>query len=208
MDQTVCCLAKEGRCLLVSPDSEVQEVALPSGVAIVIASSLVTAQKAVGAKISFNSRVIEGRLGCVLLWSILRSTLPSDGASSFEPPLTLGQLQALAGGREGLHRLVFAVRSELHEEPYSLQEIEQVVTAHMGQPFDAASYLLRYSSSSSSSVHEVLQHYPLFKLQQMCLHTIQEAERYCSSFAFKINSILGFIVNRVKGSCLQRCLLW
>jgi N-acetylgalactosamine kinase len=126
MDQAISFLAEPGTAKLVTfkqrPDtvgkipkfkvSDSSNVPLPQGVSIVVANSLVKANKAAGT--SFNERVAECRLATKVIAKL-------KGVADWRSLYTLGQVEEKLG--VGLPNMPSLVDEVLHEHSYSIEEI-------------------------------------------------------------------------------------
>lgn len=140
MDQAVCLMAREGSALKIDFfPLRTRPVSLPPECVVVVANSMVTANKTGAARMAYNTRVVECRLAVELLKSVARHKNPlvTDAVLlkdfvSLEPewqeswnslpddPLTLSQISSFVGISESeLRRRCLTTRdgSQLPEPP-------------------------------------------------------------------------------------------
>ncbi|WVY89071.1 hypothetical protein V8G54_037991 (chloroplast) [Vigna mungo] len=141
------------------------DVQLPAGGTFVIAHSLAESQKAVTAATNYNNRVLECRLSSI----VLAIELGMDPKEAISKVSTLSDVEGLCVTFAGIHNSsdpVLAVKEYLKEEPYTAEEIEEVVweklTSFLG---NNAAYL------------EVLKAAKQYKLHQRAAHVYSEAKR-------------------------------
>ena len=120
MDQATSLLARAGHALRIDFfPLRVRTVPLPAGYSIVVCHSLVQAEKSGAAKQAYNLRVIECRLACRVLESVLGSSLPRGLH-------TLGDLAVLLPHRPLLDCLT-NLAAQVPERPLSLAEIATLI---------------------------------------------------------------------------------
>jgi galactokinase len=120
MDQATSLLARAGHALRIDFfPLRVRTVPLPAGYSIVVCHSLVRAEKSGAAKQAYNLRVIECRLVCRVLESLLGTVLPR-GLN------TLGDLAVLFPHR-ALFEFMPYLSAQLPERPQSLAEVAALV---------------------------------------------------------------------------------
>jgi N-acetylgalactosamine kinase len=130
MDQAISIMAKPGVALLIDFNPvRATDVALPEGGTFVIANSLTESNKAETASTNYNMRVVECRLAAMVLG--LRLGLPKQEAYAIN---TLGEVEDMLsaaapsfGGKGPLP----AVESHLKPEPYSAEELEELLGAKL-----------------------------------------------------------------------------
>jgi N-acetylgalactosamine kinase len=116
MDQAVCLLAQAGQALRIDFDPlRTRAVSVSSGCALVVCHSLVEAEKSGAARAAYNSRVVECRLACRVLESLLGASLP-------RPLAHLGELRRLFPDRS-LADFVAILEHALPPRPLRLDEI-------------------------------------------------------------------------------------
>jgi N-acetylgalactosamine kinase len=120
MDQATSLLARAGHALRIDFfPLRVRTLPLPAGYSIVVCHSLVQAEKSGTAKQAYNLRVIECRLVCRVLESLLGSALPR-GLN------TLGDLVVLFPHRALLDFMPY-LTAQLPERPLSLEEVAALI---------------------------------------------------------------------------------
>ncbi len=120
MDQAISLLAQAGHALRIDffPLRQ-RAVGMPEAVRIVVCDSLVTAEKSGAAKQAYNQRVIEGRLACRILETLLGTDLPGKLR-------TLGDLVTRGAGRP-LTEFLDLLAARLPDRALTLDEITTVV---------------------------------------------------------------------------------
>ncbi|MCL7022133.1 hypothetical protein MKW94_025168 [Papaver nudicaule] len=171
MDQAISVMAKSGFAALIDFNPiHATDVQLPAGGTFVIAHSLAESQKAVTAATNYNNRVVECRLASIVLGIKLGMT-PEEALSKVK---TLSDVEGLCvsfADSRGSSDPVLAVKEFLKEEPYTAEEIEEIIQENLESVFS--------SSSSSLDVLKAAKH---FKLFQRASHVYSEAKRV---YAFK-----------------------
>lgn len=156
MDQAISLLAQEGHALRIdfSP-LRCRAVPLPAGYAVVVADSLVRAEKSGGAKQAYNRRVIECRLACRVLDAVLGDALSA--------PLTaLGELVRYLPQRS-LSSFVDDLSRILPDAPLDLEDIAKVARTSAGE--------LRLACAIPDDIS------PPFWILRRARHVLHEAER-------------------------------
>ncbi|GBG77699.1 hypothetical protein CBR_g24145 [Chara braunii] len=172
MDQAIAMLARPGVAMLIDFDPiRATEVALPPGGTFVIANSLAESNKAETAATKYNMRVVECRIAAM----VLGIKLGMDEAA-VRQVATLGDVEAVCRTRarelgraeedEGEEVISLAVEKELHEEPYTMEEVEKVLGISLRDVF-----------GSSPTSLSVLEQAKSFALRQRALHVYGEAAR-------------------------------
>ncbi|KAM6556053.1 hypothetical protein CsatB_003072 [Cannabis sativa] len=141
------------------------DVQLPAGGTFVIAHSLAESQKAVTAATNYNNRVVECRLAAIVL-GIKLGLKPQEAISNVK---TLSDVEGLClefAGTHGSSDPLLALKEYLKEEPYTTQEIEQIIEENLSSIFK--------DSPSSLDVLKAATH---FKLYQRASHVYSEAKR-------------------------------
>ena len=120
MDQATSLLARAGHALRIDFfPLRVRPVPLPPGYSVVVCHSLVQAEKSGAAKHGYNLRVVECRLACRVLDSVLAGNLPRSLH-------TFGDLSVLFPNRSLLDFLPH-LSAQLPERPQSLGEIAALI---------------------------------------------------------------------------------
>ncbi|VAH97554.1 unnamed protein product [Triticum turgidum subsp. durum] len=141
------------------------DVQLPYGGTFVIAHCLAESKKAETAATNYNNRVVECRLAAI----VLAIKLGMDTKKAITSVTTLSDVEGLCvsfAGKEGSSDPVVAVKKLLHEEPYTLEEIEKITGQSLATVFQ--------SSQTSLDVLRAAKH---FKLFQRASHVYSEARR-------------------------------
>ncbi|KAL2244329.1 galactokinase [Sesamum indicum] len=171
MDQAISVMARSGFAALIDFNPiRATEVQLPAGGTFVIAHSLAESQKAVTAATNYNNRVVECRLAAI----VLGIKLGLKAEKAITEVKTLSDVEALCvsfAGTRGSSDPGLAVKEFLKEEPYSSEEIEQIINEKLPTVFA--------NSPSSLDVLRAAKH---FKLHQRAAHVYSEAKRV---YAFK-----------------------
>ncbi|XP_075506603.1 galactokinase-like [Primulina tabacum] len=171
MDQAISVMAQSGFAALIDFNPiHATEVQLPAGGTFVIAHSLAESQKAVTAATNYNNRVVECRLASIVL-GIKLGLKPEEAIAKIR---TLSDVEGLCvtfAGTHGSSDPVIAVKELLKEEPYSAEDIENIINEKLQTIFT--------NSPSSLDVLRAAKH---FKLYQRAAHVYSEAKRV---FAFK-----------------------
>ncbi|KAH7433627.1 hypothetical protein KP509_07G078400 [Ceratopteris richardii] len=169
MDQAISLMAKMGFASLIDFNPiRATDVSLPSGGSFVIAHSLAESKKAVTAATNYNNRVVECRLAAMVLAVKLGMT-PKEAISTVR---TLSDVEGLCvsfAASLGSSDPVVAVEQYLHEEPYTIIEIEGLLSESLTD--------IMSDSSTSLSVLAAAKH---FKLYQRAKHVYTEAKRVFS----------------------------
>ena len=199
MDQTVSCLAIAGKAILIQSGLPVEYVELPGDIAVVLADSLVKSKKAAGTRLLFNTRVVECRLGAIVLSSFFSKTSPIE----LKDIHTIKDVEVVfknhcSDSEESniLSLLLEFVKSSLHEGLYTISEIENIISTNLGTTFSLSSIFHK----DSAATQEVLVSVERFHLRHRCLHVIHEAIRVksfvevCRSSSPDVE-ILGRILN-------------
>ncbi|KAL0368160.1 UNVERIFIED_CONTAM: Galactokinase [Sesamum calycinum] len=171
MDQAISVMAQSGFAALIDFNPiRATEVQLPAGGTFVIAHSLAESQKAVTAATNYNNRVVECRLAAI----VLGIKLGLKAEKAIAEVKTLSNVEALCvsfAGTCGSSDPGLAVKEFLKEEPYSSEEIEQIINEKLPTVFA--------NSPSSLDVLRAAKH---FKLHQRAAHVYSESKRV---YAFK-----------------------
>ncbi|KAL0367815.1 UNVERIFIED_CONTAM: Galactokinase [Sesamum radiatum] len=171
MDQAISVMAQSGFAQLIDFNPiRATEVQLPAGGTFVIAHSLAESQKAVTAATNYNNRVVECRLAAI----VLGIKLGLKAEKAITDVKTLSDVEALClsfAGTRGSSDPGLAVKEFLKEEPYSSEEIEQIINEKLSTVFA--------NSPSSLDVLRAAKH---FKLHQRAAHVYSESKRV---YAFK-----------------------
>ncbi|RZC85245.1 hypothetical protein C5167_041427 [Papaver somniferum] len=171
MDQAISVMAKSGFAALIDFNPiHATDVQLPAGGTFVIAHSLAESQKAVTAATNYNNRVVECRLASIVL-GIKLGMKPEEALSKVK---TLSDVEGLCvsyADSRGSSNPVLAVKEFLKEEPYTAEDIQEIIQENLESVFS--------SSSSSLDVLKAAKH---FKLFQRASHVYSEAKRV---YAFK-----------------------
>ncbi|CAN0863250.1 GAL1 [Linum grandiflorum] len=166
MDQAISVMAKAGFAELIDFNPvRATDVHLPDGGTFVIAHSLAESQKAVTAATNYNNRVVECRLASIIL-GIKLGMKPDEAISKVK---TLSDVEGLCISFAGKHNSsdpVIAVKEFLKEEPYTAEEMEEIIGEKLTSTF-----------GSSVSSLEVLKAAKQFKLHQRAAHVYSEAKR-------------------------------
>ncbi|XP_026435636.1 galactokinase-like isoform X2 [Papaver somniferum] len=131
------------------------DVQLPVGGTFVIAHSLEDSQKAVTAAKNYNNRVVECRLASIVL-GIKLGMKPEDALSKVK---TLSDVEGLCvsyADSRGSSDPVLAVKEFLKEDPYTAEDIHEIIQKNMESVFS--------SSSSSLDVLKAAKHFKLFQV--------------------------------------------
>ncbi|KAI3459201.1 hypothetical protein Pfo_015864 [Paulownia fortunei] len=171
MDQAISVMAHSGFAALIDFNPiRATEVQLPEGGTFVIANSLAESQKAVTAATNYNNRVVECRLASI----VLGIKLGMNAEEAITKVKTLSDVEGLCvsfAGTRGSSDPVLAVKEFLKEEPYSAEDIEEIINEKLQAVFA--------NSPSSLDVLRAAKH---FKLHQRAAHVYSEAKRV---YAFK-----------------------
>ncbi|EPS66937.1 hypothetical protein M569_07839, partial [Genlisea aurea] len=171
MDQAISVMAQSGFAALIDFNPiRATEVQLPDGGTFVIAHSLAESQKAVTAATNYNNRVVECRLASILL-GIKLGLAAEEAVAKVK---TLSDVEGLCvtfASDRGSSDPVLAIKEFLKEEPYTAEEIEEIIGEKLAAIFA--------SSPSSLDVLKAAHH---FKLHQRAAHVYSEAKRV---YAFK-----------------------
>ncbi|VAI39530.1 unnamed protein product [Triticum turgidum subsp. durum] len=166
MDQAISIMAKPGFAELIDFNPiKATDVQLPSGGTFVIAHCLAESKKAETAATNYNNRVVECRLAAI----VLAIKLGMDTKKAVTSVTTLSDVEGLCvsfAGKEGSSDPGVAVKKLLHEEPYTLEEIEKITGQSLATVFQ--------SSQTSLDVLRAAKH---FKLFQRASHVYSEARR-------------------------------
>ncbi|RZC71520.1 hypothetical protein C5167_034698 [Papaver somniferum] len=171
MGQAISVMAKSGFAALIDFNPiHATDVQLPAGGTFVIAHSLAESQKAVTAATNYNNRVVECRLASIVL-GIKLGMKPEEALSTMK---TLSDFEGLCvsfADSRGSSDPVLAVKEFLKEEPYTAEDIQEIIQENLESVFS--------SSTSSLDVLKAAKH---FKLFQRASHVYSEAKRV---YAFK-----------------------
>ncbi|CAA0824122.1 Galactokinase [Striga hermonthica] len=171
MDQAISVMAQSGFAALIDFNPiRAFEVQLPAGGSFVIAHSLAESQKAVTAATNYNNRVVECRLASI----VLGVRLGMGTQEAIAKVKTLSDVEGLCvafAGTRGSSDPVLAVKEFLKEEPYSSNDIEEIIKEKLHAVFA--------NSPTSLDVLRAAKH---FKLHQRAAHVYSEAKRV---YAFK-----------------------
>lgn len=166
MDQAISIMAKPGFAELIDFNPiKATDVQLPSGGTFVIAHCLAESKKAETAATNYNNRVVECRLAAI----VLAIKLGMDIKKAVTSVTTLSDVEGPCvsfAGKEGSSDPGVAVKKLLHEEPYTLEEIEKITGQSLATVFQ--------SSQTSLDVLRAAKH---FKLFQRASHVYSEARR-------------------------------
>ncbi|KAL8139625.1 hypothetical protein V2J09_005646 [Rumex salicifolius] len=166
MDQAISIMAKIGFAELIDFNPiRATDVQLPAGGSFVIAHSLAESQKAVTAATNYNNRVVECRIASIVL-AIKLGMHPQEAVSSVN---TLSDVEGLCltfASSRGSSDPVVAVKEILKQEPYTAEEIEEIINESLTSIFS--------SSPTSLNVLKAAKHY---KLHQRAAHVYSEARR-------------------------------
>ncbi|KAL6571651.1 galactokinase [Orobanche hederae] len=166
MDQAISVMAQSGFAALIDFNPiRATEVQLPAGGTFVIAHSLAESQKAVTAATNYNNRVVECRLASI----VLGVKLGMSAEEAITKVKTLSDVEGLCvlfAGTRGSSDPVLAVKEFLKEEPYSGEDIEEIIKEKLETVFA--------NSPSSLDVLRAANH---FKLHQRAAHVYSEAKR-------------------------------
>uniref|UniRef100_A0A0C9S9T9 TSA: Wollemia nobilis Ref_Wollemi_Transcript_6197_2086 transcribed RNA sequence n=1 Tax=Wollemia nobilis TaxID=56998 RepID=A0A0C9S9T9_9CONI len=166
MDQAISIMARPGYAELIDFNPiKATDVQLPAGGTFVIANSLAESQKAVTAATNYNNRVVECRLASIVL-AIKLGMEAKEAASKVK---TLSDVEGLCisfAADHGSSDALIAVKEFLHEEPYTKEEIEQILEESLES--------VMAGSSTSLAVLLAATH---FKLFQRASHVYSEAKR-------------------------------
>jgi len=160
MDQAIEVLAKKGSAKLIEfGPLRATDVSLPVGAKFVIANSTAECNKAdVNGGSKFNVRVVECRMAA----KVLGKSMKIEGWKSISK---LGDLQAAA--EKSLWEMMSVVKETLHEEPYTKDEIVQML--ELGSPRE----LEELVNMADDSVRRV----STFELFKRAFHVFSEAKR-------------------------------
>ncbi|KAL3634667.1 galactokinase [Castilleja foliolosa] len=171
MDQAISVMAQSGFAALIDFNPiRSTEVQLPAGGTFVIAHSLAESQKAVTAATNYNNRVVECRLASI----VLGIKLGMNSEEAIKKVKTLSDVEGLCisfAGTRSSSDPVLAVKEFLKEEPYSADDIEEIIKEKLQTVFANSPYSL-----------DVLRAAKHFKLHQRAAHVYSEAKRV---YAFK-----------------------
>ncbi|GAB4842986.1 galactokinase [Ancistrocladus abbreviatus] len=166
MDQAISVMAKTGFAELIDFNPiRATDVQLPAGGSFVIAHSLAESQKAVTAATNYNNRVVECRLGSIVL-GIKLGMKPEEAISKAK---TLSDVEGLCvsfASSRASSDPVLAVKEFLKEEPYTAEDIEKITNQSLQSIFS--------NSPTSLDVLNAAKHY---KLHQRAAHVYSEARR-------------------------------
>ncbi|XP_071446185.1 N-acetylgalactosamine kinase isoform X2 [Hetaerina americana] len=159
MDQAIAFLASEGCAKLIEFNPlRCHDVRLPEGASLVVAHSLATINKAAGSE--YNTRVVECRLAA--------QVIAKHQGFAWQKIRTLGELEAAVSKNvsknDSLHCALSLVETELHEEPYSKEELLKLLDISEAE-------LIKLSLNANTT------HLQSFKLKQRASHVYQEAIR-------------------------------
>ncbi|CAA0834872.1 Galactokinase [Striga hermonthica] len=171
MDQAISVMAQLGFAALIDFNPiRATEVQLPTGGSFVIAHSLAESQKAVTAATNYNNRVVECRLASI----VLGIKLGMSAQEAIANVKTLSDVEGLCvsfAGTRGSSDPILAVKEFLKEDPYSADDIEDIIKEKLQAVF-----------SNSPTSLDVLRAAKHFKLHQRAAHVYSEAKRV---YAFK-----------------------
>ncbi|KAI5009279.1 hypothetical protein ZWY2020_011374 [Hordeum vulgare] len=161
MDQAISIMAKPGFAELIDFNPiKATDVQLPSGGTFVIAHCLAESKKAETAATNYNNN-------CCRI--VLAIKLGMDAKKAITSVTTLSDVEGLCvsfAGKEGSSDPGVAVKKLLHEDPYTLEEIEKITGQSLATVFQ--------SSQTSLDVLRAAKH---FKLFQRASHVYSEARR-------------------------------
>jgi len=185
MDQAVCLMARAGSALKIEFfPLRTNPVPLPPECAVVVANSTVTANKTGAARVAFNTRVAECRLGLELLKSVVREKNPRVAEATL-----LKDFMALEPNWQQVLNL-------LPDEPMTVEQI----SAFVGQSEDN----LRRRCLTMRDGSLLPDPEGGFKPKKRCLHVLTEAQRVeqAAEAAERGDSeLLGRLMNESHFSC-------
>jgi len=198
MDQTICCLAVAGKALLINPRLPVEMVSLPENVTLVVADSLVRAEKAAATKLLFNTRVVECRLAAIILSAVvgIRNFAEINTIFDAETAFRNHLDSPVVDRNEILDKFLEFSECTLSKECYSVEMIDEYMSLLTGEVFRIREYF-----KESLPAMEVLQAVGAFKIRSRCRHVIGEARRvllfqeYCSPNGNGCLASLGALLN-------------
>ncbi|KAG8372853.1 hypothetical protein BUALT_Bualt12G0110200 [Buddleja alternifolia] len=189
MDQAISVMAQSGFAALIDFNPiRATEVQLPAGGTFVIAHSLAESQKAVTAATNYNNRVVECRLASI----VLAVKLGMNAEEAISKVKTLSDVEGLCvafAGNHGSSDPVLAVKEYLKEEPYSAEDIEEVINEKLQTVFaNSPSSLDVLRAAKHFKLHQVnfqFLPFPVYDeivLKMRAAHVYSEAKRV---YAFK-----------------------
>ncbi|KAK8938745.1 Galactokinase [Platanthera zijinensis] len=169
MDQAISVMAKSGFAELIDFNPiRASDVQLPPGGTFILAHSLAESRKAITAAKNYNNRVVECRLAAI----VLAKKLGKSSEEAVTKVKTLSDVEWLCIEFAKKHEFsdpVFAVKELLKEEPYTVEDIEKIISVPLTSIF-----------KDSPSSLDVLKAAESFKLFQRASHVYSEAKRVYS----------------------------
>ncbi|KAL2338930.1 hypothetical protein Fmac_013376 [Flemingia macrophylla] len=166
MDQAISVMAKTGFAELIDFNPiHATDVQLPAAGTFVIAHSLAESQKAVTAATNYNNRVVECRLASI----VLAIKLGMDRNEAISKVKTLSDVEGLCvsfAGTLNSSDPVLAVKEYLKEEPYTAEQIEEVIGEKLTSFWN-----------NNAACLEVIKVAKQYKLHQRAAHVYSEAKR-------------------------------
>ena len=194
MDQAISFLSQRGVAQRIDFDPlHATAVELPPNAVFLVCNSLYESEKAVQAARQFNARVLECKLAALLLARHFQLQVVADEVRSF----VLRTVQQRSKHTTAqLVSLLQSSTSILHEQPYTVDEVEAVLGVKL------AHYL-----SYNANFAKVLAAAPPLLLRQRALHVYSEAQRVydfqsaCASQSDSTVSTLGRLMDESHASC-------
>ncbi|KAG0567930.1 hypothetical protein KC19_7G173000 [Ceratodon purpureus] len=198
MDQSISVMAERGVAKLIDFNPiRASDVVLPKTGSFVVANSLTESKKAETAATNYNNRVVECRLAAMVLAVKLGMQL-EEARTSVN---TLSDVEGLCvkyASAHGSSSPEVAVEKFLHETPYNIEEIEDILQEKL-------SIIMKTSPTSLAVLAVATQ----FKLYQRAKHVYTEARRVHSFRAATLQSDseevvmkrLGELMNESHASC-------
>ncbi|XP_065584845.1 N-acetylgalactosamine kinase-like isoform X2 [Artemia franciscana] len=181
MDQAIAMMAERGYAKLIEFNPlRTTDVRLPDGAVFMVLNSMIIANKA--AFESFNVRVVEGRIGTLVLSQ-------KYGKGSIRKPSDLQK--GLGKSLDEMRRLT---KEDLHEEPYSKKEVCSILG-------------ITEEELEESILTSNTKHIQSFKCKQRLLHVFSEAARVeefkktCDNPQQASLATLGKLMNESHASC-------
>ena len=194
MDQAISFLSQRGVAQRIDFDPlHATPVSLPPTAVFLVCNSLYESEKAVQAARQFNARVLECKLAALLLAKHFRIQVASSEVKSFVLR-TVQQRSSHTTAR--LVSLLQSSTSILHEQPYTVAEVETVLGVK----------LTDYLSYNTNFAKVIASNSPL-RLRQRALHVYSEAQRVydfqsaCTSISATTVSTLGRLMDESHASC-------
>ena len=175
MDQAVCCLGRDNHALHVhfSPFN-VSSIPLPPAIALVICDSLVTAEKAQGARRAFNTRVCECRLAALIFSQHLDATRVKTLQQVVH--IYLAQQKSQCSEVDAVLALASYCTDVFSLECYTFSDISQIIGPdELNVYFTTEQISLLRSTSSlylrQRAVHVFTEAARVLKFCDLCRHT-------------------------------------